>query len=126
MKASELKRMIKECVRECMQEIFAENYLQGVVKAVMLEAKAAPQPVACQPVRQIEPERKKQLREDILKKMGLNPTDPMTSLFEDTLASNNQILASNPIESAGDGVEQISEATMEKAGIFARNWDRFL
>lgn len=131
MKDKDLKSIIKTCVRECLQEILAEQYLQGIVKTVVKECRnhtEAPSVPKVSQAPKAERRPNPQLRKELLERMGLNPNDPMGSLFEDTLVSGNKILTSNPDSSTSEteGVEHVSESTMEKAGIFSRNWEKFL
>ncbi len=129
------KKYLKQCIKECINEIFAEKYVEKVIKEhafsllkeqgsnrnILEEVKDGTGAISQERERnnlskKNVNENKEVLRKDILKKMGLDPSDPMYELMAD---SADKALNEN----VNNGV---SEKTLDELGIYNKQWDKYL
>lgn len=134
MSTNKIKKVIKACVRECLEEILAEK--KALAESASRESRFLEDfvsPSTSQPAERWKPEPKptaptidkEHVRNLLRERMGLNDmNNPMIDLFEDTAKSDNPILKG---EAAGPNeLEHVSEDSMQKIGIFNKDWSKFL
>ena len=154
---NELKKLIKEYVKQSLVEILAEKYMEKLMKEVVKKCVNTVQTVKPgrpkkiqeikqeivveeqivqpkQEVKQVQPQKvvneqnNKVLKEEMLKKMGIE-NGIWKDIFEETAKSDNQILSEQrnkgvPVEQDG-GPEQVPENILEKAGFMNKDWSKF-
>ncbi len=135
MKSEDLQRLIKTYVRQALNEALAEKYLQNIVKEAVCESLKVANLIkesrdvidrdresrtTVPPRSQKNAQEKSIQTESVMNNLGVR--DPlMTEIFKDTLASKHPLLTGEETP-----VGEISEAVLEKVGVFDRDWSRFI
>lgn len=141
MNKKELKSLIRPIVYECINEILAEKHVQNIVKEALNESltiardmKKQMQPQPLKETREVvqknnvSKQGNEDVRQAIYKSMGISSNkDLFAEMMEDTAKSKNPILTSNHANGAkDDDLELVPENTMEKLGIFNKDWSKLI